>query len=185
MGNKTTNNTYSDTKNRSLTERTSFRFAFLFFLGCSSRCSAFQLSKYGRAEGTSLPVFPPAQRLPCLVRFCWFSLDTLCCCSWFACFLLETFLGSLNALFFSHDDALCHKCTNHKPHSLTPVFFSLVQEATASPTPPAKFRLLNTFPKKKLTNRANFLPLLLSTKFRKESHNCTQEANLTVTMRNT
>lgn len=49
---------------------TFFPFRFLFFLGCSSRCSAFQLSKYGRAEGTSLPVFPPAQRLPCLARFC-------------------------------------------------------------------------------------------------------------------
>lgn len=150
MGNKTTNNTYSDTKNRSLTERTSFRFAFLFFLGCSSRCSAFQLSKYGRAEGTSLPVFPPAQRLPCLVRFCWFSLNTLCCCSWFACFLLETFFwGSLNALFFSHDDALCHKCTNHKPHSLTPVFSFAGTRGNCVANTSCKVSITQHFPERK------------------------------------
>lgn len=65
------NNTYSDTKNRSLTERTSFRFSRRFFFFSAARCSAFQLSKYGRAEGTTLPRFFLDAPLP-VVATVWF-----------------------------------------------------------------------------------------------------------------
>lgn len=125
MGNKTTNNTYSDTKNRSLTERTSFRFAFFCFFSAARRVAP--LFNYLNMAEPKAPLFLCSHQLSvCRV---WFVSADFHWTRYAAAApdlrasFLKLFLGSLNALFFSHDDALCHKCTNHKPHSLTPVFF--------------------------------------------------------------